>query len=55
MTNEDIVEDRRIYFIDGRYWMTLTTNELNTYMLQAPHLVKVINSEPCSEVTKVPK
>lgn len=46
----NLVQDRRIYEVDGKHWMVLTTEELNLFMT-APHLVRVVNGEPCSEIT----
>jgi len=48
--NDALVEDRRIYVVDGEYWMVLTMKELLEWRRKAAHLIRYVNHEPCSQV-----
>lgn len=51
MADEELIEDRRIYEVEGRLWMVLTAEELRQFQTDAPHLIRYVNDEACSEVT----
>lgn len=44
------IENRRIYEHAGKYWMSLTLEELFAYAVEAPEMIYMIEGEPCTEI-----
>lgn len=52
-TEDPLVEERKIYVVEGAYWMVLTAEELLQWQREAPHLIHYVNGDPCSRVYHV--
>lgn len=49
-TEDPLVEERRIFVVDGEHWMELTAEEFLQWKTEAPHLIHYVNGVPCSRV-----
>jgi hypothetical protein len=54
-TEDPLIEERRIYVDNGEYWMVLTVEELLQWRREAPHLIRYVNGEPCSQIYRKTK